>query len=188
MDWGNILGDAGVIAAASAAIFFVIDFIKKLYHKLPWKWVQKTPGEVWFALSMVFGIGIALALFWDNFFGTGATLSSGAASAAYGLVSGAGSKFINSLASSSGARLKAAKEEAIAKTTNMKKDVPKTTDVLLEEFVQTPACVGITTSVEEARVMEFSPSAPIVEIVKKVTSKGDYVIIDGTVYKLTKGE
>jgi hypothetical protein len=234
MDWASTLQDAGVIAAASTAIFFVIDFIKKLYYKLPWGWIQKTPGEVWFALSIAFGIGIALVLFWDSFFGADASLSSGLASAAYGLVSGAGSKFINSLASSSGARLKASKEEALAKTaaiTNGKKEEPKIPEPVpekpiettlggtvqtpvYEEEASTPALQGRVEEMKEkiedrlrksvyvispdGKVTEFDyipteaeikaqfPTKPIVEVVKKVVPEGDYVIIDGTVYPLTK--
>ena len=141
MDWATTLQDAGVIAAASTAIFFVIDFIKKLYYKLPWGWIQKTPGEVWFALSIAFGLGIALILFWDSFFGTDASVSSGLASAAYGLVSGAGSKFINSIASSAGAKLQASKEEAKAKTvaiTNGKKEEVKVPEPKIEPVPENP--------------------------------------------------
>ena len=225
MDWTSTLQDAGVIAAASTAIFFVIDFIKKLYYKLPWGWIQKTPGEVWFALSIAFGIGIAVILFWNSFFGADASLSGGLASTAYGLVSGAGSKFINSLASTAGARLKASKEEALAKTatiTNGKKEESKPIDTPLGETVQTPVYTESATPSMEERIQETKqrieeqikqtifvispegeivkfdhmpsedeikesfPSVPVVEIVKKMTPEGDYVIINGTVYKLTK--
>ena len=75
MDWQTILQDAGIIASVSTAIFFVIDFVKRVYYKLPWGWVQKTPGEVWFALSILFGVMIAILVYWDNFFGSAATVS-----------------------------------------------------------------------------------------------------------------
>jgi hypothetical protein len=237
MDWAITLQDAGVIAAASTAIFFVIDFIKKLYYKLPWGWIQKTPGEVWFALSIAFGLGIALILFWDSFFGVDASVSTGLASTFYGLISGAGSKLMNSVFGTAGAKLQASKEEAKAKTatiTNGKKEEPKIpepkiepvpetpTETTLGGTVQTPVYEEASTPSLQGRVEEMKdkiedrlrktvyviapdgkvtefdyipteaeikaqfPTKPIVEVVKKVVPEGDYVIIDGTVYPLTK--
>ena len=174
MDWATIFQDAGIVAAAATAIFFVIDFIKKLYYKLPWAWVEKTPGEIWFLLSMLLGIGVAIVVFWDSFFGESATMSSGIASASYGLVSGAGSKFINAVASSAGAKLKASKEESEVKTRVLEKS-----DVLMGEETT------IWQPPQEPIPAETKTDS-LVEIVKIVKPEGDYVIIDGTVHKLTK--
>jgi len=226
MDWQTILQDASIIASVSTAIFFVIDFIKKMYYKLPWGWIQKTPGEVWFALSILFGVAVAILVYWDNFFGSGATLTDGLSATVYGLVSGAGSKFINAIASSAGAKLKASKEEASAKTaaiTNGKKEEAVVTpEMPLGGTVQTPTFTESSTPSLEERIAETKhriqetikqttfvisptgetikfdhmpseeeikesfPSIPVVEVVKKVTPEGDYVIIDGVVYRLTK--
>lgn len=171
----------------------VIDFIKKLYYKLPWGWTQKTPGEVWFALSILFGIAVAILVYWDNFFGAGATLSDGLSATVYGLVSGAGSKFINSIASSAGVKLKAAKEEAQAKiqaVTNGKKEEP----ILEEAFedVSPMPDYSLDERIEKTkkRVEEklLQDAEPVVEVVKKLAPEGDYVIINGEVYKITKKE
>lgn len=227
MDWQTILTDAGTIASVSTAIFFVIDFVKKLYYKLPWGWTQKTPGEVWFALSILFGVGVAILVYWDNFFGSGATITGGISATVYGLVSGAGSKFMNSIFGTAGAKLKVYKEEAKAKTaaiTNGKKEeaAKPSSETMLGDTVQAPVFKEEATPSLEERVEEvkqkieerikqttfvISPDGetikfdhvpteeeikesfnlqPLVEVVKKISPEGDYVIIDGTVYKLTK--
>ena len=175
MDFQTILQDAGIIASVSTAIFLIIDFIKKLYYKLPWRWTQKTPGEVWFGLSILFGIAVAILVYWDNFFGAGATLASGLSSAVYGLVSGAGSKFINAIASSAGAKLKASKVEATAR---VETSVPATIET---NPTETP--LG---TMETPTFHEEIPKESNVEVVKKLMVDGDYVIIDGSVYKITK--
>jgi hypothetical protein len=175
MDFQTILQDASIIASVSTAIFFVIDFIKKLYQKLPWRWTKKTPPEVWFALSILFGVAVAILVYWDNFFGAGATLAGGISSAVYGLVSGAGSKLINSIASSAGAKLKASKLEATSKI-----EAPISSTI---EVPQTETPMG---TVETPVFHEEIPKESNVEVVKKLMVDGDYVIIDGSVYKITK--
>jgi hypothetical protein len=188
MDWATILQDAGVLAAASTAIFFVIDFIKRLYYKLPWGWVQKTPGEVWFALSIAFGVGAALLIFWNQFFGADASLTTGLSSAVYGLISGAGSKLVNSVASTAGVKLKASRVESQTKIDTLAATPPTEpipvvkTPVFKEEDVATPI-------VEKENVFYMGPATeeiPIVEVVKKVDTEGDYVLINGVRYKITK--
>jgi hypothetical protein len=190
MDWQTILQDAGIIASVSTAIFFVIDFVKRVYYKLPWGWVQKTPGEVWFALSILFGVMVAILVYWDNFFGSAATVSDGLSSTVYGLVSGAGSKFIHAVSSSAGAKLKATKEEAKAK-------IEKPSETVLGEAADA-TCVpptvteAATPTVQEQidnvkEKIDKKLNAPTVEVVKKVTPEGDYVIVDGKVYTITKG-
>jgi uncharacterized protein (DUF697 family) len=192
MDMQTIFQDASIIASVSTAIFFVIDFVKRMYYKLPWGWIQKTPGEVWFALSILMGIGVAIGVFWDNFFSGSATLTTGLSSAAYGLVAGAGSKFINAVASTAGAKLKASKEEALAKAESNTKpqtvesaadvtNVPP--DIIMEAATPTlQDRIEITKDKIDEKIKE-----PTVELVKKVVPEGDYVIIDGNVYKITKG-
>jgi len=190
MDWQTILTDAGTIASVSTAIFFVIDFIKKSYYKLPWGWTQKTPGEIWFALSILFGIAIAILVYWDNFFGAGATISGGISATVYGLVSGAGSKFMNSIFGTAGAKLKVYKEEAKAKAaavTNGKKEEPVLT------APSEPEMPSLEERVEEAKQkieekVQQKTSVDIVEVVKKLAPEGDYVIVNSKVYKLTKEE
>lgn len=174
MDFQTILQDASIIASVSTAIFFVIDFIKKLYQKLPWGWAKKTPPEVWFALSILFGIVVAILVYWDNFFGAGATLAGGISSAVYGLVSGAGSKLINAVASSAGAKLKVSKLEATAKV-----------ETIPTEILASDIPMGV---VEAPIYQEEPPKEPKVEVVKKLMVAGDYVIIDGSIYKITKEE
>jgi len=207
MDWQTMLQDASIIASVSTAIFFVIDFVKKLYYKLPWGWIQKTPGEVWFALSVLFGVAVAVLVYWDNFFGTGATVSGGISATVYGLVSGAGSKFINAIASSAGARLKTSKEEALAKAdtiTNGKTDtvlgsaaeapaVPPepvteaaTPDASLEKRIEETK-KRIEQKHEESIIMiPKETDIPLVQLVQRMKTEADYVIIDGKVYEITK--
>ena len=193
MDWQTALQDASIIASVSTAIFFVIDFIKKLYYKLPWGWVQKTPGEVWFALSVMFGVAVAILVYWDNFFGTGATVSGGISATVYGLVSGAGSKFINAIASSAGARLKTSKEEALAKAPSANTGVvlgsAAEPTVVPPEPVIEAATPTIEQRIEETKQKisnQLGESIHNVELVRKAKIDADYVIIDGTVYEITK--
>ena len=192
MDWGNILADAGVVASVSTAIFMVIDFIKKLYYKLPWGWVQKTPGEVWFALSMILALGVGLGVYWDSFFGGEQTLSAGLSAATYGLISGAGSKLINSVASSAGAKLKAVKEVArsipnttvlgeAAKVTDVPPEVSEVASPTVEQRVE-----DTKKRIDEAIVVPNTFSSSMVELVKKMEVDADYVILDGSVYEVKK--
>jgi len=110
MDWQSILGDTATVATISTAIFVVIDFIKKLTGR--WKWGKRIPGEVWFGLSIALGVAVAVGVYWDNFFAPGASVGSILSATTYGLFAGAGSKLVNSVAGSAGAKLQAAKEEA----------------------------------------------------------------------------
>jgi len=176
MDWETVLQDAGVITFIATAIFLIIDFIKKLYYKLPWKWVEKTPGEVWFALSIALGIVIAMLVYWDNFFGGEATLSSGLASTIYGLVSGAGSKLINSIASSAGAKLKATKEEARLKAEAIQNTKSEFSE---QENILSAAPISINDYTQDKTI-------PLANVCKEIeVPEGYYVLAeDGTLYKI----
>jgi hypothetical protein len=190
MDWATILQDAGVLAAASTAIFFVIDFIKRLYYKLPWGWVQKTPGEVWFALSIAFGVGAALLIFWNQFFGADASLTTGLSSAVYGLISGAGSKLVNSVASTAGVKLKASRVESQTKiaTLTTAPVIENTTPIVSEE----PTV--LEKRIEEAKkrinqeiiMIPKDTDVPLVELVKRMKTDADFAIIDGKIYEIKK--
>lgn len=116
MDWQTVLQDTALISGISISIAFIIDFIKKLYYKIPWGWVQKTPGEVWFALSIALGLGVALVVLWPVIFTGEGTITEQLTAAVYGLVFGAGSKLVHSVSSSAGAKLQSFKLEHKAKT------------------------------------------------------------------------
>jgi hypothetical protein len=242
MDLQTILTDAGTVASIAAAIFVVIDFIKKLYYKLPWGWVQKTPGEVWFALSLIMSFGIMIAIYWDNFFGPSATVGSSISAMVYGAMSGAGSKLIHSVANTAGAKLQANKLENKAKIdvmTDGKQYVEKGSGAqalnnlgtaasapIIEEMVQEcteepvveeevpawkkpPRVVYPQDKVkqktfvvsEEGDTVEFDyipteeeikkafpKHEPVVELVQKISTEADYVLIDGVRYKIVKDE
>jgi len=182
MEWQTVLQDAGTIASVSTAIFFVIDFIKKLYYKLPWRWVQKTPGEVWFALSILFGVGVAIIVYWDNFFGTGATLSDGLSATTYGLVSGAGSKFMNSIFGTAGAKLKAYKEEAKEKIESKPETVMEVSTPEIEEATPKPEKIPE----DSITMIPNKVEVPLIELVKKMKTDADYVIISDKIYRIEK--
>lgn len=170
MDWQAALQDAGLIAGVSTAIFMVIEFIKRIYYKLPWRWVQKTPGEVWLGLSIAFGLIIALVVLWPVLTSGEGTLFDKASAAIYGAVFGAGSKLINFLSSAGRNKFGLGKKEESPV-------IPP---------VETPLGTVETPTFPEEVVIETKTSNA--EIVKKIPSKGDYVIIDGNVYKLMKEE
>jgi len=182
MEWQTVLQDAGTIASVSTAIFFVIDFIKKLYYKLPWGWIQKTPGEVWFALSILFGVGVAIIVYWDNFFGTGATLSDGLSATTYGLVSGAGSKFMNSIFGTAGAKLKAYKEEAKEKIESKPETVMEVSTPEIEEATPKPEKIPE----DSITMIPNKVEVPLIELVKKMKTDADYVIISDKIYRIEK--
>jgi hypothetical protein len=110
VDWQSVLSDAAIIASVATGIFTVIEFIKGLFNRASWG--KKIPGEIWFGLSLAMAIGVGVAVYWDDWFGPDATVSSGIAAGAYSLLAGAGSKLINAVSGPAGAKLKAAKEAA----------------------------------------------------------------------------
>jgi len=189
MDWANVFQDTAFIAAISTAIFFVIDFIKKLYYKLPGRWIQKTPGELWFALSIFLGLGIALFVYWDNFFGTGATIGGGIASAIYGLISGAGSKLMNSIFGTAGAKLETARTEAKLKTEKIKNG-KETIEYPQEPVLEaTPVIPEMPKEMmKDVEVVMNGKLISLAEVYKTVkVPEGYIVIVDGNVYKI-KGQ
>jgi hypothetical protein len=115
MDWQTTLTDAGTIAAISTGIVIAIQFLKTIYYKLPWRWVQNTPGEVWFALSIIASLGVAIALNYQILLDTGQPLMDRFGTIFYGLTIGAGSKVIHAVATSAGAKLGASKADNLAK-------------------------------------------------------------------------
>jgi len=196
IDWASALQDTALIAGVSTAIFFVLDFIKRLYYKLPWGWVQKTPGEVWFALSIALGLAVALLILWPVLTAGEGSLFNKFTAGIYGLVFGAGSKLINSISSSAGLKLKASKEESTARIEAAKngKNGTATTMTSSTEIppVQAPVFTEEATPSIEERVEEtkqrIKEKVPDVTFMKEVKPDVDYVIINGTVYYNTKGK
>lgn len=58
----TIGADLGMLSTFAVVLWRAIDIFKKLFYKLPWKWVQKIPGEVWVGLSIALGIIAAILL------------------------------------------------------------------------------------------------------------------------------
>jgi hypothetical protein len=116
IDWQAIFQDTALIAGVSTAICFIIDFIKKLYYKIQWKWVQNTPGEVWFAISIALGLAVALVVLWPILVSGEGSFFDKFTTTIYGLVFGAGSKLVHSVSSSAGAKLQSFKLEQKAKS------------------------------------------------------------------------
>jgi len=118
VDWQSILSDAAIVSSVGAAIFAVLNVVKRIWKSLPWSWAKNTPGEVWWGLSVAMAVGVAFAVYWDNFFGPEATIGDGISTMAYSLLGGAGSNLLSSVSSTAGANLKASKLEARAKIAN----------------------------------------------------------------------
>jgi hypothetical protein len=180
MDWGTVLQDGALIAGVSTAIFVVIDFLKRIYYKLPWGWIQKTPGEVWFALSIILGLLVALVVLWPTLTSGEGGIVDKATTAIYGVVFGGGSKLINSVFSSAGAKLKASKVANTAKAeTPVQAEVPVFPDVETSVVQETPTTVTET----------IFANKPAVAFAKEINNTSiDYVIIDGTLYDTRKEE
>jgi hypothetical protein len=175
MNWEAALQDTALIAGVSTAIFVVLDLIKRIYYKLPWRWIQKTPGEVWFALSIIFGLLVALLVLWPTLTSGEGSLLDKTTAAIYGVVFGGGSKLMNAIFSSGGAKLKASKVEAQAKLEVPKIEKASVSDVTYNEPIVPP----IVNSAVEIKT---------VELVKVIPVDADYVIISGEVFPVGKGE
>jgi hypothetical protein len=181
MDWSNILQDTTLIAGVSTAIFVVLDLIKRIYYKLPWRWVQKTPGEVWFVLSIAFGLLVALFVLWPALVSGEGSIVDKATTAIYGVVFGAGSKLMNAIFSSGGAKLKASKLEA---QTKIETPAPKIENATVNDVTYNePINVEAPLLIEEPEKEE-----DFVKLVKLVPIDADYAIIGNEIYPIEKGE
>jgi len=187
MDWDELLQDAAVLTTLSTVIFFVVEFIKKVVQKLAPN--RKIPGEIWYALSIIFGVGLAIAVFWNDFFGQGTSLKASISTAIYGLTSGVGSKLINSVASYAGAKFKASKEQLQSKE---------------ETVITTPIESSSCSHLEEVSSTEQTSVTPITNMPTYEIPEENlevqlfvpldnlpqdcYTIINGKIYKVkTKG-
>lgn len=145
MDLANILQDAGTVTAIATGIVFVIQFLKNMFYKLPWGWVKKTPGEVWFALSIVASVGVVFALNFD-IFSSGMSVDT-VGQIVSGLTVGAGSKLIHAVATPAGAKFKQIKKDIETKTETPLGAAPcptpeeLTTPVTCNEPIQAPEVV-----------------------------------------------
>ena len=180
MDWAQALQDTALIAGVSTAIFLVLDFIKRIYYKLPWRWVQKTPGEVWFALSIIFGLLVALLVLWPTLTSGEGSLVDKTTAAIYGIVFGGGSKLMNAIFSSGGARLKASKLEA---QTKLEAPTPK-----IENAIVNDVTYNEPTNIESASITPPKKEEESVKLVKLVPIDADYAIIGSEIYPIEKGE
>jgi len=180
MDWANILTDAGTIAAISSGIVIAIQFLKTLYYKLPWGWVQKTPGEVWFALSIAAGLGVAIALNYQTLLDTGVPLMERFGTIFYGLTIGAGSKMIHAVATSAGAKLSVIKQESNLKLNGNKECAPEIPPEVPSAEVETLPLK------EEPKIIPQEPPKPKeVILIKSMKENKVYVMIDGVRHDVT---
>lgn len=176
IDWATAITDAGTLAIISSVLVVVIQFIKVMWYKLPWKWVQKTPGELWFALSIVAGIGIAVALNYQILLDTGTPLMERFGTVMYGLTIGAGSKVIHAVSSTAGAKLKEVKNNATPVIT------PPTELPIKEEL---PIAIETPQSQEVVLVGVPKDTTEIV-LVKNMKDNEVYVMIDGVKHSISK--
>jgi hypothetical protein len=181
-DWSSVLTDAGTIALLASAIVVAIQVIKTLYYKLPWGWVQKTPREVWFVLSVLAGIGVAIAFNYQTLMDTGVPLLSRFGTVLYGLTIGAGSKIVYAIASTAGAKF------GTIKLDNEKPPTPTDTVVTSSEPCNVPeqAPVLVEAPAPIIPVQELAtPTPPEVIVVKRLKDKKIYVIVDNKKYDIT---
>jgi hypothetical protein len=199
MDWASLATDAGVLAAISAAIFVAIDFIKKLYYRLPYKWVQNTPGEIWFALSMILGITAAIILNWNDFqtiFAGNASWVDKGGEVITGLIFGTGSKAVHAIASPAGAKLQSFKLEHKAKSDALTQGTgyiaPGTgvealqnvsTPTIVEQECATPVPLPLIEETTPTPVEERPPKPEIIFV--KSTTGEDYLLVNGKKYEIS---
>jgi hypothetical protein len=209
MDWSAALADVGTIAAVATGIAFVVQFIKKIYYKIPWNWVQHTPGEIWYALSIIAGLGVAIFVSWDNIkiVLTGDTsFTSKTVEIIMGLAAGAGSKVLHAVASPAGAALSAFKLEKKAKAdalsagkgyiekgTGVDALANVSTPLIVEQECATPVFPALEERIEktklridEAIIIPKKIDVPLVELLKKMKTDADYILLDGQAYEIKK--
>ena len=197
MGWQDLLQDAGVLAGVSTVIFVVIDFIKRLYYKMPYKWVQDTPGEVWYGLSLLIGIGIAVAFNYNDFKSIfmGDTSALGkAGSVVSGLVLGTGSKVIHAVASPAAAKLQSFKLEHKAKSDALTggtgyvaqgTGVDALSTISAPSIAETECATPVPNAEPEIKEKRKYTKKPTVILVKE----GDdykYVLVDGVEHLITE--
>ena len=180
IDWTNILADAGTIAAIASALVIAIQFLKVLYYKLPWGWVQRTPSEVWFVLSVLAGLGVAIGMNYNILLDTGAPLMERFGTVLYGLTIGAGSKVIHAVASTAGAKFNSIKANNETVMTAPAPTTPEAcnTEVQADTVVLTPAP-------EVAEQVTPVTETHEVVLVKSMKDNVVYVMLDGKKYSVT---
>jgi hypothetical protein len=178
IDWATVLTDAGTLAIISSILVVVIQFIKVLWYKLPWKFAKNTPGEVWFALSIILGIAIAVALNYQILLDTGTPLMERFGTVMYGLTIGAGSKVIHAVSSTAGAKLKEVKD-------NVGGTAPITPPSEIPVENATTSSVVVSPCEEIAPNVQ-TPQPQEVVLVKSMKDDEVYVMIDGIKYKISK--
>lgn len=184
-DWSSVLSDAGTIALLASAIVVAIQVIKTLFYKLPWGWVKKTPREVWFVLSVLAGIGVAIAFNYQTLMDTGVPLLSRFGTVLYGLTIGAGSKIVYAIASTAGAKFGTIK---LNNDTTTPTDTVVTSSTASNEPLQAPVIVEAPAPeiIPEPTVAELATPVPSdVVVVKRLKDNKTYVIIDNKKYDIT---
>lgn len=177
MDGTTLLENVAFVGVIGGGISFVIQFIKTLLAKLPWKWCQKIPGEVWIALSVVFGIAVTIMINYNALteaFGSQIPVSGTLAEVITGTLIGASSKVVHAVATPIGAKLKTAKEEAI-----------KAEEVVLQ--VEEPVTPMNTPTEALVEVPQYIANDEVL-LMKYTTNNPDCVIVNGVLYKLEKGD
>jgi hypothetical protein len=177
IDLQAILGDAGTIALISTALVVAIQFIKVLYYKLPWGWIQKTPGEVWFVLSIIAGIGVAVAFNYQVLMDSGEPLLSRFGTVLYGLTIGAGSKVVHAIATTAGAKFGSIKLNAETPVS-----APATPEPIEPAPISEPI-LGVSAPVIVEEVA--TPEPPEVVMVQRMKDNKTYIMIDGKKYFIT---
>jgi hypothetical protein len=178
MDFNQLLGDTGTVIAIASGIVIGIQFLKMLFYKLPWAWVQKTPGEVWFALSIAVSIGVVIALNYNVLMENGVPLFGKLGVIISGLTVGAGSKLVHAVATSAGAKLN---EVKVNSQNKIESPVScDTGEVVSQEAAVMDAATPVFVITPE-NIEEFA------EVYKKVpVPDGYYVRINDTLYQVKK--
>lgn len=184
----DVLVSSVFLTAISAIIIFVISFIKGIVART--EWGPKIPGEVWIAVSVLFGIVIAVLANYNainqvmgaspeaslipSFFqqGIGGNLTTG-------VLIGLQTKVVYAVSTPIAAVLKAKKEEAKVVTATAMGACDTTSPVT------TPAPI-IPSIQEPQKIAEKEYEIAVARLPK--TDGVAYILLDGVAYKVKKGE
>lgn len=185
MEFLDSIANIGVGAAIGGVIAFAIQVIKTLIQKLPWKWTKSIPGAAWITLSVAMGIGVALYMGYnvlDDVVKETLPIPELVKIIITGVGIGGSSKVVYDVAAPVGAKLTAIKKEQEVKSAVAETQVAavKEQTVCVEPIpAATPVIAPVT-----AMATPVTAAKSEVILAKKVSSKPDFVIIDGKIYEI----
>lgn len=204
MEFLDAIANIGVSAAIGSVIAFIIQIIKVLLQKLPWKWAQSIPSTVWIVISVLMGIGIAVYMNYnvlDEVIKENLPIPEFAKVVITGIGIGGSSKVVYDVAAPVGAKLTAVRKESEIKTTelNTKLATTQQAEPILAATTATTTAATTAATTEVVTPIEISQettiddkttsniedkNTPKVFLVKQISTKADFVIIDGKIYKI----